>query len=199
MERGISMKYPAEPLTPEEVGALIGACSVDCPTGIRNRALIVLLYRGGLRISEALDVEVRDFDPGSGSVRVRHGKLDKSRVVGLGIGGSEVLRGWLVERRVRWSLNGHQPVFCTSAGKRLLPSYVRALLPRLARKAGIAKRVHAHGLRHTMAFELANEGVPLHVIQAQLGHASLAVTDRYVRHLSPVVVVEAMSKREWRL
>ncbi len=58
---------------------------------------------------------------------------------------------------------------------------MRALLPRLARKAGIEKRVHAHDLRHTHAFELACEGHPLHVIQAQLGHTSLATTDRYVQ------------------
>ena len=49
-------------------------------------------------------------------------------------------------------------------------AYVRTLLPRLARKAGIDKRVHAHGLSHTHAFELAGEGTPLHVIQAQFGH-----------------------------
>ena len=77
--------------------------------------------------------------------------------------------------------------------------YVRALLPRLARKAGIEKRVHAHGLRHTGAFELANEGYPLHVIQQQLGHSSLATTDRYIRHLTSTEVVEAMKKRQWSI
>ena len=81
----------------------------------------------------------------------------------------------------------------------LQPSYVRALLPRLARRAGIDRRVHAHGLRHTHAFELANEGHPLHVIQARLGHGSLAVTDRYIRHLAPQQVVETMGGRKWSL
>jgi integrase len=59
------------------------------------------------------------------------------------------------------------------------------------------KRVHAHGLRHTHAFELATEGTPLHIIQAQLGHASVATTDRYIRHLNPAAVVEAMKSRVW--
>ena len=71
-------------------------------------------------------------------------------------------------------------------------AYVRTLLPRLARKAGIDKRVHAHGLRHTHAYELASEGTPIHVIQAQLGHASVATTDRYIKHLNPSAVVETM-------
>ncbi len=76
-------------------------------------------------------------------------------------------------------------------------AYFRALFPRLAKKAGIEKRVHAHGLRHTHAFELACEGHPLHLIQAQLGHSSLATTDRYLRHLAPRQVIEVMQSRSW--
>ena len=79
------------------------------------------------------------------------------------------------------------------------PSYVRALLPRLSRKVGIDKRVYAHGLRHTHAFELANERHPLHVIQHPLGHSSLATTNRYINHLAPQEVVETMRGREWKL
>ncbi len=78
-------------------------------------------------------------------------------------------------------------------------AYVRALLPRLARKAGIEKRVHAHGLRHTHAFELANERTPLHVIQQQLGHSNVAVTSRYINHLAPTAVIETIKAREWKL
>jgi site-specific recombinase XerD len=81
----------------------------------------------------------------------------------------------------------------------LKPTYVRGLLPRLAAKAGIEKRVHAHGLRHTHAAELMREGVALNVIQKQLGHASVAVTSAYLDHIAPREVVETMKKREWRL
>jgi integrase len=70
---------------------------------------------------------------------------------------------------------------------------------RLAAKAGIEKRVHPHGLRHTHAAELAREGVPMNVIQAQLGHSSLATTSRYLAHVAPQHVVEAMKAREWEL
>jgi site-specific recombinase XerD len=74
---------------------------------------------------------------------------------------------------------------------------VRALLPRLAEKAGIDKRVHAHGLRHAHASELVMEGTPLSIVQAQLGHASLAATERYVRHLAPADLVRALQERAW--
>ena len=87
----------------------------------------------------------------------------------------------------------------TLAGKPMKSGYVRMLLPRLARRAGIEKRCHPHGLRHTHAFELATEGTALHVIQAQLGHSSVATTDRYIRHLNPAAVVETMKARNWSL
>ncbi len=65
--------------------------------------------------------------------------------------------------------------------------------------AGIEKRVHAHGLRHTHAAELAREGVPINVIQAQLGHSDLGTTSRYLAHIAPQELIEQMQKREWGL
>jgi integrase/recombinase XerD len=73
------------------------------------------------------------------------------------------------------------------------------LLPRLAAKAGIEKRVHPHGLRHTHAAELAAEGMLLNLVQVQLGHASLAITDRYLRHIAPAQLIEAMRAWSWVL
>ena len=74
---------------------------------------------------------------------------------------------------------------------------MRHLLPRLAAKAGIEKRVHPHALRHTHAAELAREGVPLNLIQAQLGHSNVATTSRYLAHIAPVEVSETMRQRTW--
>lgn len=84
-------------------------------------------------------------------------------------------------------------------GQPVHSAYVRALLPRLARRAGIDKRVHAHGLRHTHAAELALEGKPMNLIQAQLGHASLATTSSYLAHIAPAQLIEAMRARTWSL
>jgi integrase len=78
-----------------------------------------------------------------------------------------------------------------------MSSYVRGLIRRLGVRAGIEKRVHAHGLRHTHAYELMMEGVPIPIIQRQLGHTSLATTDVYLSHIAPKQVIEAIASREW--
>ena len=189
-------RLPAEPMTAHEVEALIRACSNRAPTGVRNRALIVLLWRGGLRISEALALRPKDLDANRGTVRVLHGKGDKARTIGLDPGAWAVIQRWL-DRRLVLGFNGRQTVFCTLAGRRLYTSYVRTLLPRLARKAGIEKRAHAHGLRHTHAVELLSEGIDIGIISKQLGHASIAETARYLDHIAPQAVVDTMRSRRW--
>ena len=108
-----------------------------------------------------------------------------------------VVQHWLDRRATLPGLRRNAPLFCTLKGGQVATSYVRALLPRLAKKAAITKHVHAHGLRHTAAFELACEGTPLHVVQAQLGHSSLATTSRYVAHLGDPELVAAMTSRKW--
>ncbi len=74
---------------------------------------------------------------------------------------------------------------------------MRRLFPRLAARAGIEKRVHAHGLRHTHAAQLRAEGVDIGIISKQLGHSSIATTARYLDHIAPQDVIERMSERAW--
>lgn len=179
-------KYPVEPLTRAEVERLLQACS-NGATGIRNRALLGVLWRSGLRVSEAL--ALRPCDVEANSLRVLHGKGDQARVVGLDLVARALLDLWLAKRPAGKTL------FCTLQGAPVKTSYVRALMKRLAADAGIDKRVHPHGLRHTMAFDLVNERVPLNVISSQLGHSHLATTERYVNHLNPSVVIDIISNR----
>ena len=189
-------KLPAEVLTRAEVDALMRACSKRAPTGIRNRALIALLYRGQLRISEALALKSKDLDREAGTVRVLHGKGDKSRTIGLDDGAWAILELWL-QCRQRLELSGRHPLFCSLKGRPLLSRYCRSVLARLGKKAGIEKRVHPHGLRHTGAAELREEGVDIGIISRQLGHSSIATTARYLDHLSPQQVIDAMRRRVW--
>lgn len=189
-------KLPPEVLTPEEVKALMDACSKRAPTGIRNRALIALLYRGLLRIDEALSLKPKDLDHSAGTIRVLHGKGDKARTVALDDAAWGVLAVWL-ERGKALGMNGRHPVFCTLRGKRLLPSYCRRLFTRLGSKAGIGKRVHPHGLRHTGAAEMRAEGIDVGIIAKQLGHANIATTARYLDHVCPQAVINAMRGRQW--
>ena len=198
MNNNKGKKFPPEPLSMDEVGKLLKVCSNRAPTGIRNRALIATMYRGGLRLDECLQLPPKDLLAQEGAIRVLHGKGDKCRVVGLDQAAWAIIYRWLDKRR-QLDLNGRQSVFCTLKGRPLTDTYIRCLFTRLARKAQIEKRVHPHGLRHTHAFELANEGHPIHLIQQQLGHNSLSTTDRYIRHLAPKQVVDAMRDRTWKL
>jgi site-specific recombinase XerD len=190
--------YPAEVLTPDEVRALIGACSNRAPTGIRNRGLITMLYRGGLRLGEALALQPKDLDADLGTVTILHGKGDRRRAVGLDPGAMAIVLRW-VEKRQQLGIGSRATLFCTIQGRPLKPSYVRTMLARMAERAGIEKRVVPHGLRHTMAFELMMEGVPVPVIQQQLGHASLATTQRYLEHIAPADLIDTMQRRQWEL
>lgn len=196
------LKLPAEILTAAEVGQLMKACGRRGPAGIRNRAVIVVLWRGGLRSAEALALELRDIDEAAGTLTIRHGKGNRRRVVGLDPPAFAVVEQWLNVRR-RIGVPRGAPVFCTitngNLGRPLGAAYWREAIKRLGVKAGIEKRVHSHGLRHTHAVELMREGVPLLVISRQLGHSSLSITQRYLDHLEPGEVVAAMQARDWPL
>lgn len=189
---------PPEVLTTVEVKALINACSRRAPTGIRNRALIAVLFTTGLRISEALALKPKDIDSNAGTITVLQGKGRRRRVVGVPLETITMLEHWLEVRRAR-GINGHQPVFCTLAGKPITGAYIRGALPRMAAKAGIEKRVHAHGLRHSHAANLAAHGAQVLQISAALGHGSVATTDRYIRHLNNADAVAIVKDRSWGL
>jgi integrase/recombinase XerD len=170
-------------------------CSRRAPTGVRDRALITVMYMTGLRISEALALRVSDIDQDRGTIRVLHGKNLKSRTVGIDDGTIAVIQLWLRERgRLRLDKNG-TPLFCTLAGKQLSDRQVRTMIKRRAAKAGIERDVHPHMLRHTFASELSHEGVPVKTIQLALGHSSLATTDIYLDHIAPSEVINTMRSR----
>jgi site-specific recombinase XerD len=172
-------KYPAEILTPSEISALFSQVSAGSSIGLRNRALITVLYRAGLRHSEALALFEKDVDLRAGTVAVLHGKGERSRIVGIDPGACHVIGTW-IERRKKLGFGATAALFCTMRGTPMKTSYLKALLPKVARQAGIGKRVHPHGLRHTHAYELMMEGVEMPIIQRQLGHVSLATTAVYL-------------------
>lgn len=109
-----------------------------------------------------------------------------------------VLDRWLIVRKQR-GIGHASPVFCTLNGGAIHQAQIRKWFANLAAKAGIEKRVHAQGLRHTFAFEMANEGHPIHLIQKALGHANAAITSLYINHLAPNDVIDTMKSREWKV
>lgn len=194
------MKLPAEPLTVSEARSLLAACSRRGAAGIRDRALYAVLWRCGLRISEALALELKDLNLDTGEIRVLHGKGDRDRVVGLDVDAQALLEQWL-KVRATLGVKRTQPVFCIVSRPRVgepqTASNVRKAMKLHRAKAGIEKRVHPHGLRHTHAYELSVEGVPVNVIQMQLGHGDLGTTARYINHLAPADRVRLMRGRRW--
>jgi site-specific recombinase XerD len=192
-------RFPIEVLAPDEVKAMLYACNPQTFTGCRNRAILVLLYRAQLRVGEALSLRECDLNWEQGSIRVLRGKGSKARTVGLDPGGWKVLQRWLRYKHGLGYGGDGEPLFCTFRGKVVLPAYCRRLVKRLARRVGIKKRVHCHGFRHTGAVELAREGVPVPQISQQLGHASIAMTERYLQGLQPEETIRRIRKRKWHV
>jgi integrase/recombinase XerD len=190
-------KLDADLLTAAEIEGLMRQCSGRAPTGVRNRALVAVLWRCGLRIGEALALAPKDFDADSGTLAVQRGKDGRRRVVGVDSGTAALVGRWLDARRKLHGLY-RAPLFCTLAGRPMDQSYVRHLLPRLARKAGVERRTHAHGLRHAFAVDLVRSGAPLYVVRDALGHASVATTQVYLSRVGAHEAVDAMRNRDWR-
>jgi site-specific recombinase XerD len=187
-------RYPADPPRVEEIVAVMRRAG-DRPHGLRIRGLIVVLWRAGLRIAEALALAESDLEPAQGAIIVRSGKGGRRRVLGMDGWGWEQLRPWLEYRRAL-------PVgalFCTingpAAGAPWTSSSVRQRLRVLARQSGVRRRFAPHQLRHAHAVEMAREGVPLNVIQRQLGYANLGVTSGYLEGIDTAEIVETVRSR----
>lgn len=189
-------KYPAEPLTAEEVGALIGQCSRRAPTGIRNRAMLTLLYRSGLRVSEILALRPSDVNLARHSIRLLDTKSGKAQTRGFHPSADDALARWIDTRKALPGVGPRAKLFCTLDGGPVSDDYVRVLLRRLGAKAGIAKRVHPHGLRHSFAVELEASGMTVSEISKLLGHSSVAVTSRYLDHLSSGQAISALQEAD---
>jgi integrase/recombinase XerD len=183
-------KFPAETLSKEEISRLLDSFPKSV-TGKRNAALIAVYLYSQLRCNEALDLRPCDVDLDGGTITVLRGKGGKRRVAALGKQAVPYLDRW-IEVRPESAF-----YFCTHKGRRLCDSYLRQVIKRHGAKAGIARRCYIHGLRHSGAFQLANAGLDLRMIQHQLGHSSLSTTDRYISHLCPAEIVAAIRAVEW--
>lgn len=157
-----------------EVQRLLLAASERAPSGVRNRALIAFLYCSGLRLGEALALRPEQVDALAGTVRVG---APRERTAHLFPAARPYLETW-VAVRAGLAPPTRAPLFCTLAGAALEPAYVRAMLARLGRRAGLAKRVHAHRLRHSCAARLGRAGLPAEELARQLGHARARSTRR---------------------
>lgn len=174
-------------LTEEEAANLMLAPEEDGPRGLRDRAILELLYGGGLRVSEVSGLDLGDVEASEGVVRVRGGKGNKDRIVPLGGPALTAIQTYLEQRpRLRHPRSGHQDptaLFLNARGGRLTTRSMARLVSRDARRAGTRTSVSPHSLRHSCATHMLNSGADLRAIQELLGHASLQTTQKYT-HVS---------------
>ena len=186
-------EYPADPPTVEEIIAVMRGrrpLRGASPPGADR-----VLWRAGLRISEALALQESDLDRSRGAVLVRRGKGGKRREVGMDRWAWEQIDPWLELRRelpigaVLCVIHG------ATAGRRWEAFAARKQLHDAAAEAGVRRRFAPHQLRHAHAVEMAHEGVPLVVIQRQLGHANLGITSIYLQGIDSSEIISTVHGR----
>jgi site-specific recombinase XerD len=150
----------------EEIESIVDSLDSDGPLGLRNHALVELVYSAGLRSAEAVGLDLGDIDFEQEHVRVR-GKGGKERVVPLGEEAAHVVAQYLREARPELARGANDALFLSTRGRRLDTSTLRRLLP------------HPHRLRHSFATHLLEGGADLRTIQELLGHSSLSTTQVY--------------------
>jgi integrase/recombinase XerD len=166
-------------LSAGEAERLIEAANGASPRGLRDRALVELLYGSGLRISEAVGLEKNGVDLDERSVRVL-GKGNKERVVPVGRQAAEAIRRYLARGRQHLDRRHRPELFLNAKGGGLTRSGAFLILRGLAEKAGLEPgRVHPHLLRHSFATHLLEGGADLRSVQEMLGHADLSTTELY--------------------
>lgn len=173
-------------MSDEEVARIAAACDAEDDVGLRDRALVELMYASGARISEVSALDVGDVDFGQEQVRL-FGKGSKERIVPL----YEEALGWvgryLADARPRLASRGGvgetPALFVSTRGRRMSAAALRRAFERRAAEAGVSAGVTPHTVRHTYATELLDGGADLRSVQELLGHESLSTTQIYT-HVS---------------
>jgi len=166
-------------LTEDDVEQLINSPDIDTPLGLRDRAMLELLYATGLRVSELVDLRVPQLNLRQGVVRTL-GKGSKERLVPLGEVASDWLESYLRTARGEL-LKGREceQLFVTQRGAGMTRQAFWYLIKKHAQQAGVSKPLSPHTLRHSFATHLLNHGADLRVVQMLLGHSDLSTTQIY--------------------
>lgn len=163
----------------QNIELLLKQPDTSTPIGIRNRAMIEVLYGAGLRVSEMHGLDVNDFDPDSRTLRVE-GKGAKQRMTLIGKPATEWLAKYLFEVRPKWhKIVSGDAIFINRNGRRLTVRYIQQMIRDYCNLAGITIDLHTHTLRHSFATHLLDGGANLRVVQELLGHESPTTTQIY--------------------
>ena len=165
-------------LRKEELTALVEAADSDTPQGLRDRAILELMYAAGVRLSEVVGLDIANLDAAERTLRVR-GKGNKERIVLVGQPAEKALRRYLSQARPKLAGDGEQALFLNRDGGRLSGRSIQQIVRRHALRAGLDQRVFPHLLRHSFATHLLDGGAEIRVVQELLGHASASTTQIY--------------------
>ena len=173
-------RYLPSVLSEQEIETLLDTPDVNASKGLRNRAMLELLYACGLRVSELVSLKQGQINLRTGVLRLV-GKGQKERLVPFGECAADWLERYLKDARPVL-MEGHprtEDLFVTRQGHAMTRQAFWQMLRQVARKAGITKPLTPHTLRHTFATHLLNHGADLRVVQMLLGHSDLATTQIY--------------------
>lgn len=185
--------YLPDVLATDQVAAILDAPPADTPVGIRDAAILELLYACGLRVSELVGLDLDRVDLPGLVVRVI-GKGNKERRVPMGEPARDRLHRYIAGPRLDWTAGRPTgAVFVSQRGHRLGREAVWRLVQRWTAAAGVAERVTPHTFRHSFATHLLEGGADLRVVQALLGHASISTTQLYT-HLTGERVREVYAR-----
>lgn len=174
-------KYLPAVMDKSEIFSLIDSIPESDPLSMRNKAIIMLLYSSGLRVSELCGLDTGDIDYSNGNVRVT-GKGNKQRTVPCGETARETLVKWLAYRK-ELIKKQDKALFLTKSGQRIQDRMIRYIINGYIDNLSIQKHVSPHTLRHTFATHLLQNGAGIRSIQEMLGHSSLSTTQVYT-HLT---------------
>ena len=173
-------KYLPTCLTHEEMQKILDYPYAPTEKGLRDKAIMELLYSSGLRVSELVSLRIRDVDLAQGMLRVL-GKGKKERLVPVTAQAIESIRSYLFLRAAR--KEPLSPLFLNLKGARLTTRAIEYMLEELATEAGVFRRITPHMLRHSFASHLLENGMNIRYLQSMLGHSNLSTTEIYT-HLS---------------
>ena len=170
-------RYLPEVLSVQEVDDIIASVDTSTPAGLRDRAILEVLYGCGLRVSEAAGLRMSDIFAKEGFLRIV-GKGDKERIIPLGEMAAEALEAWYGARPE--PCRGYEDfVFLNRSGKSLSRVSIFNMVKKQAMLAGVRKEISPHTFRHSFATHLVENGADLRVVQEMLGHESILTTEIY--------------------
>ncbi len=180
-------------LTAEEVTTLLGSPDSNDAMGLRDIAILEVIYSAGLRVSEVVGMNDRDLDFEEGAVRIR-GKGKKERIGSIGTHAAKALRAYYaVRKRADHGDSKDLPTFTNKFGHRLTTRSIARMLEKHIKQSGLDTRTTPHTLRHSFATHLLDRGADIRSVQEMLGHKSLVTTQIYT-HVSTAALKQAYTK-----